>query len=208
MKFLDLWWWYLSIEHVVSSLVLFWAVRLVLLWVFSFSLLWCFCFNLFCSSCLASSSFLNQVDAVNVRDFRPISLVSGIYKVISKMLANRIRKVITGIISESQNAFVLDRQILDSVLIANDCLDSRLKAGYQVFYVNLIMSVGTFLCIWNVESGLCFVFPRRYFPFWSMVALWISLGALGGCVKVIHSTTFTCYYYGCFKSFVGWCGSS
>nr|GEV09344.1 RNA-directed DNA polymerase, eukaryota, reverse transcriptase zinc-binding domain protein [Tanacetum cinerariifolium] len=59
-------------------------------------------------------------DAKMVKDFRPISLIGILYKIIAKILANRLVVVLGDIVNEVQSAFVVNRQILDGLFILNE----------------------------------------------------------------------------------------
>lgn len=58
-----------------------------------------------------------------LNEFKPISLVGIIYKIITKMLANRLRVVIGEVIGINQFAFTKGRQILDCSFTANEVID-------------------------------------------------------------------------------------
>ncbi|GJY03288.1 RNA-directed DNA polymerase, eukaryota, reverse transcriptase zinc-binding domain protein [Tanacetum coccineum] len=57
-----------------------------------------------------------------VSDFQPISLIGCQYKIIGKLLANRLSNVIRDCISPVQSAFIKVRYILDGPLILNEVL--------------------------------------------------------------------------------------
>nr|GEU66210.1 RNA-directed DNA polymerase, eukaryota, reverse transcriptase zinc-binding domain protein [Tanacetum cinerariifolium] len=73
-----------------------------------------------------NSSFIALIlkipDANLVKDFRPISLIGSMYKIIAKILANRLVGVLGDIVDEVQSAFIADRQILDGPFILNEVL--------------------------------------------------------------------------------------
>ncbi|GJS94204.1 hypothetical protein Tco_0801172 [Tanacetum coccineum] len=71
-----------------------------------------------------NSSFIALIpkipDANVVKDFRPISLIGSLYKIIAKILTNRLVNVLGGLVNEVQSAFVANRQILDGPFIINE----------------------------------------------------------------------------------------
>lgn len=55
-----------------------------------------------------------------VEEYRPISLIGCVYKILAKVLCNRLRLVLDPLISNNQSTFIQVRHILDSILVANE----------------------------------------------------------------------------------------
>lgn len=61
-------------------------------------------------------------DADKVSDYRPIILCTVSYKIISKILVLRLKKILGNIISDTQAAFVPGRKISDNVMVAHELM--------------------------------------------------------------------------------------
>lgn len=68
-------------------------------------------------------SLIPKSDIVeDMKHLRPISLCTVLYKIISKILSKRLRRIIGNIIDDLQSAFTKDRLISDNILIAHELM--------------------------------------------------------------------------------------
>ena len=75
--------------------------------------------------------------------YRPISLNNVLSRIVSKVLANRLKKILPHIISMSQSAFLPDRLITNNVLVAFEtmhCINQRSKGKEGLMAIKLDMS--------------------------------------------------------------------
>jgi hypothetical protein len=88
--------------------------------------------------------------------------------IIAKVLANRLKRVVEKIISKSHNAFVKGRQILDFVLVAKECLDSRIR-----FCVPGVLCKQDLQIYDHVNCEFLLYLFRRC-GFWEKLRIWIA----------------------------------
>ena len=78
-----------------------------------------------------SHSFISLIpkgnNANSVKKFRPISLCNVLYKVISKLLTNRLKQVLNKLISPRQTTFILGRKIQENTFLAQEILHAMKK---------------------------------------------------------------------------------
>jgi hypothetical protein len=97
--------------------------------------------------------------------------VGSLYKILAKLLANRLRMVIGSVIFVSRTTFVKDRKILDGILIANEVVDEAHKAKKELLlfkvdfekaydsvdwgYLDAVMGRMDFLPLWRKWMKEC-----------------------------------------------------
>ena len=104
---------------------------------------------------------LKVVEPQMLNDYRPISLIGCTYKIVAKILANRLKKVMPLIIHERQTTFIEGRHMLHSVMIANEAVEEAKRCQkprivFKVDYEKAYDSVSwEFLIYMMRRMGFC-----------------------------------------------------
>nr|GEU63792.1 RNA-directed DNA polymerase, eukaryota [Tanacetum cinerariifolium] len=114
----------------------------------------------------SNSSFITPIpkvaNPVNINDFWPISLIGVHYKIIAKVIDNRLSKVVDKIVSHEQSDFIMSRQILDGPLILSEAIDWYKKRKKKMSWIKAFLESSRTLILingiptseFNVRRGL------------------------------------------------------
>eukprot|EP00253_Pinus_taeda_P027981 PITA_27981 len=76
-----------------------------------------------------------QEKAITPDRFKPIALCNVVYKIISKVISNRLKPLLPTLVLEEQTGYVEGRQILNNIIQAHEVVHS-LKANKQAVLLN------------------------------------------------------------------------
>ncbi|GJT01880.1 hypothetical protein Tco_0823049 [Tanacetum coccineum] len=111
------------------------------------------------------SSFITLIpktqEAKMMKDFRPITLIGSLYKIIVKILANRLVVVLEDLVSDVQSAFVTKWQILDGPFILNELfqwwdIDVVMVSSYDE-WLEWLLSIRLHSKHKELFEGVCYV---------------------------------------------------
>lgn len=90
--------------------------------------------------------------------FFPIALYNVIYKLISKLIANRLKPLLPSLISPEQRGFVEGRQILDIIILTHDLIHSLHSSKKPEMLIKLDLSKAFDSLNWNYILGILVAF--------------------------------------------------
>jgi hypothetical protein len=129
------------------------------------------------------SFFLTLIPKVSspqsLGDFRPISLLGCLYKLVAKVLTARLAKVIGGLIPNTQSAFIKGRQLVDGVVVVNEVIDYAKKLKKEC----LILKVDFEKAYDSVDWGFLDYMLRR-FGFGDKWCVWMKTCVCSGNMSV------------------------
>ncbi|XP_030478300.1 uncharacterized protein LOC115695372 [Cannabis sativa] len=102
-----------------------------------------------------------------ITDYRPISLCSTFYKIISRVLVNRLKPILSRIISPSQSAFLPSRLISDNIIIGQEVMHSLThrksgKLGWMALKLDMAKAFDRVEWVFIRKIMEHFLFPKRF----------------------------------------------
>ena len=80
-----------------------------------------------------------------IKNLRPLSMLSVIYKIVSASIANRIKPYLNHLISHSQNAFVSVRYIGESTRLVYDIMQDAIRVASGSFWRPSLFGFSVFI---------------------------------------------------------------